>query len=228
MDRWRRAGDGAIARDSPGWTGQKQVLVSNLLVAVVGGGQPALLAGDGVGPFRRGCPMPHRYYWGGPHLDFRFLKCQCKRVSPIQWASQGLSLILLQRMITRYLTLLLHHRALLQVGGEVGGVEVDLRTPEVPSSLHDRTPLRARPPSPHHLPAAARERSTSTPQRHPAAFLATLAHALSCQTHHVFPLSMDLMPLKWKLQSRDTPPLWSKAATCLRGRGELPAGFFAH
>lgn len=200
------------------------MLLSNLLVAAAGGGQAALLAGDGVKHFGRGYPMPHRYCWGGPHLDFGFPKQQCKRVSRIQPASQGLSLILLQGVSACYLTLMLHHRALLQVGRG----EVDQRSPEVPSSLHDHTPLHARPPSTHRLSAAARERSTHTPQRHPAAFLATLAHALSCQTHNPFPLSVDPMPLKWKLQSREAPPLWSKAATCLRGRGELPAGFFAH
>jgi len=53
---------GVITRDSPGSTSQRRMLVSNLLAVVVGGGLPALLAGDGVGCFRRGCPMPHRYF----------------------------------------------------------------------------------------------------------------------------------------------------------------------
>lgn len=88
--------------------------------------------------------------------------------------------------------------------------EADQKTPEVPSSLNDHTALPARPPT-QPSPPLLQQGRVHTPPRPSAAFLATLAHPLWCQTHNPFPAGMDLKQ-KWKLHSRDAPPSEARQA----------------
>lgn len=79
--------------------------------------------------------MTHRYCWGGSHVDFRFPKQQCKTVSQIQTALQGLALILLHGVCACYSTLTLPYRALLWVVAG-GGWPKDPRSPFQPTWSH--------------------------------------------------------------------------------------------